>query len=471
MWLCILVRREQRVKARDLHQAQNSHRADSRPAQHVAAEKLQAVSASKPSTAPNAMGKKSKRRGGGGGVGKKNGGALNSRDRSDGDQLTASGGTLATADTDTFSAEEAEALLRVPRPSSFKGIISTNDAPNKCVFCFSDLVGVRFVRCCGKTCCPDCNNSPGQILDLRGQYRCKFCNALVSKRTVILKHEAQLGKPWAQYILGAHILVNEPTESLCWLRKAARAGNPYAFNEFAKIFLGGKGINRDLRLARSFAEKVRSLHPGIRLWRNRRLLDIAKAHIDDGEENEANDILLSITRETDEIALDAQLCANVAALISEDKVSAEMYARSFCYGRIESALLASIQFSYCEKHALSKLWLDVACRSKALYDSVKVASTGETIGWADYDSYRNDTRSKLREMRNSCGGCGATLEGETRKYCRCCRTSCYCNEDCQKQHWENRHREECKEVEEDMRKILFAIRLGRFDSLCKSASK
>ena len=87
------------------------------------------------------MGKKSKRRGGGGGVGKKNGGALNSRDRSDGDQLTASGGTLATADTDTlFSAEEAAALLRVPTPSSFKGIISTNDQPGKCVYCLSDLL-------------------------------------------------------------------------------------------------------------------------------------------------------------------------------------------------------------------------------------------------------------------------------------------------------------------------------------------
>ena len=88
------------------------------------------------------MGKKSKRRGGGGGGGKRNAGILSSHNRIGGDQLTASGGTLITADTNTFSAEKAAALLRVPRPSSFKGIISTNEAPDKCVFCFSDLVSV-----------------------------------------------------------------------------------------------------------------------------------------------------------------------------------------------------------------------------------------------------------------------------------------------------------------------------------------
>ena len=297
-----------------------------------------------------------------------------------------------------------------------------------------------------------------------------FCNALGSKRDVILKQEAQLGKPWAQYILGAHILVNAPTESLYWLRKAARAGNPYAFNEFAKIFLGGNGINRDLRLAKSFAEKVRSLHPGIGLWRNRRLLDIAKAHIDDGEENEANDNLLSITRETDESALDVSLCSNVAALIFEHPSSAEMYARAFCLGHVEAALIASFRFFPGGKYALSKLWRDVTCRSKSFYKSVKVASTGETIGWAAYDEERNRICSHLRGMRNSCGGCGGALSGDRRKYCRCCRTYCYCNEDCQKLHWGDGHREECKEVEEHMRNIVRAIRLGRFDSLCQAES-
>lgn len=114
------------------------------------------------------------------------------------------------------------------------------------------------------------------------------------------------------------------------------------------------------------------------------------------------------------------------------------------------------------KHALSKLWLDVARLSKSLYRSTMAVATGEERTWKDSQSERDEVRSKLREMRNSCGGCETVLAGETRKYCRCCLTYCYCNEDCQKKHWDGGHREECKEVEEHMRKIVKAIRLGKF---------
>ena len=248
----------------------------------------------------------------------------------------------------------------------------------------------------------------------------------MSKRAEILQQEAQLGKPWAQYIFGRlRLLANAPTESFKWLRKAARAGHPYAFYDFAKIFLAGNGINRDLRLAKSFADKARSLHSGMGLLCNMMQLDIAKEYISDGDETEANDVLLSIVQETDESALDAILCSSVGARLANINSSADMYVRAFCYGHIESALLPSIQFFSCEKHALSKLWLDVACRSKSFYSSVKVASSGEMLGWADYNSNRNGTRSKLRQMRNPCGGCGAALAGDRRKYCRCCRTYCY----------------------------------------------
>ena len=42
---------------------------------------------------------------------------------------------------------------------------------------------------------------------------------------------------------------------------------------------------------------------------------------------------------------------------------------------------------------------------------------------------------------------------------------CNCNENCQKQHWENGHQEDCKEVEEHMRKMQTAIRARKFDFL------
>ena len=56
----------------------------------------------------------------------------------------------------------------------------------------------------------------------------------------------------------------------------------------------------------------------------------------------------------------------------------------------------------------------------------------------------------LRKLRDSCGGCGASLDGRTRLYCKGCKTYCYCGRGCQKLHW-NRiggggHRDECTEV-------------------------
>ena len=412
------------------------------------------------------MGKKSKRRGGGGGGGKRNAG----HNRIDGDQLTASGGTPDTL----FSAEEAAALLRVPTPSSLRGITSTNDHPDKCVDCLSPLLECHVVfPCCGRVSCNDCEESPDHprfILDLRGQKRCALCNTLASKHDAILKQEAHLGKPWAQCILAGRLLADSPTASLYWLRRAASAGHPFAFLILSRIYLDGEKVNRDLQLSRGFAVKARSLCPALGLRCNRRLLNVADAYIESGEKNEADDILLSITRETDESALDVKLCTSVAASVSDGNVSAEMYVRSFCYGRIESALSASRMFYFCHKLALSKLWLDVACKSKSLYTSAVDADTGETMTWADYEEERNDIHSHLRKMRNSCGGCGTALSGDRRKYCRCCRTYCYCNEDCQKKHWDNGHREECKEVEDHMRNILRAIRLGRFDSLCQTTS-
>ena len=149
--------------------------------------------------------------------------------------------------------------------------------------------------------------------------------------------------------------------------------------------------------------------------------------------------------------------------------SAEMNVKCFCHGHVESSISASINFFLCEKYALSKLWLDVAFKTKSMYTYVDIFTTGKKKTWPAYEKERNKIRSKLRKMRNSCGGCGTLLAGETRKYCRCCRTYCYCNEDCQKKHWDGGHKAECKEVEEHMRKIFRAIRLGSFDILCQSA--
>ena len=85
--------------------------------------------------------------------------------------------------------------------------------------------------------------------------------------------------------------------------------------------------------------------------------------------------------------------------------------------------------------------------------------------WEDNDFRRNVAKeyfrlgANFRDVRDSCGGCGAEFDGKDRKYCRECRTFCYCSRDCQKLHWnckKNGHREDClglKELKKQMMEV------------------
>ena len=141
-----------------------------------------------------------------------------------------------------------------------------------------------------------------------------------------------------------------------------------------------------------------------------------------------------------------------------------MSARSFCHGAVGSAFLASGCYTLSEHYALSKLWLSVACKFKS--DYVGERTSGQRKPWSSFKRSRDKLRSKLREISDSCGGCGAALEGDTRQYCRGCKTFCYCSRECQKQHWnrtDGGHRAECKEAQDQACKILEAIQSGKID--------
>lgn len=76
--------------------------------------------------------------------------------------------------------------------------------------------------------------------------------------------------------------------------------------------------------------------------------EIANLFVINGAANDAIAVHLALAGETDETALDAELCASVASGLWSNKdhqKSAEMYARSFCYGRIASADNAAYMFS------------------------------------------------------------------------------------------------------------------------------
>ena len=151
-----------------------------------------------------------------------------------------------------------------------------------------------------------------------------------------------------------------------------------------------------------------------------------------------------------------------------------MRVRAFCFGRVRSALRASDCYFVMEHFALSKLWLSVACKTSSGFHSFMLVNDGGTSNgpmfWSSpkFKQCRDKLRSKLREISDSCGGCGAALEGDTRKYCRGCKAFCYCSRDCQKLHWnradaDGGHRTECKEAQDQARKILEAIQSGKID--------
>ena len=393
----------------------------------------------RPSSTVEEMGKKSKRRGGGGGKNCDEGN----------DQALIS----------------HKALMQVTAAKSLKGILSTNEHPTHCVVCNKSVIRkYAIAQCCGKILCGSC---PSHFTDIGGSFRCAVCCTLIWKRRAIVQSEAASGKAWAQMSVGIDNAKNGMhDEALRWYVQAAMKGHYDAFLALSLVYREGRGVSQDLKLCEIYARKARALNPRCGLSSNWSLLEIAKAYISGGFENTACSILLSIAKDSDENSLaDRSLCLGVAGRLwnaEQYNPSAEMYVRSFCYGHIESAHSASYMFSCGEKLALSKLWLDVSLHSKLLYSYVEVITTGAKRTWQDTRSQRDAARSKLRQMRDSCGGCGAALSGETRKYCRCCRTYCYCTEGCQKKHWDGGHREECKEVEEHMRKILKAIRLGKF---------
>ena len=428
---------------------------------------------------PPKMGKKSKRRGGTGGGRKSRqaagaGGAGGSSSRSFRDQLAAAKAAAPQAaglDTDT-PADALGLLETVPPLPSLKGIISTNDDPGKCAMCSDPIVlsgeqhatTTRSVsmRCCGKQFCDECDpcedGDCGLALDLLGESRCNFCNALESDIASLSLQKANAGTAWAQYAEGLHHLHLEqsPRVASLWIMKAAANGHPEAFLRLSELCRGEGRDPLDLLAAQAFVKKARSLHPDLALRSNEILAGVAEDFLENGAVEEAMGILSDIANEVDPNALDGSLCHRIfesSRRIKLYQLAGDMSARSFCHGAVGSAFLASGCYTLSEHYALSKLWLSVACKTKA----------GDR-SWASNKQQRDEIRSKLREIRDSCGGCDAALEGDTRKWCRGCKAFCYCSKECQKLHWnraDGGHRAECKETQDQARKMLEATQSGK----------
>ena len=417
---------------------------------------------------------KAKRRAGGGGKKKAtfaSNTAVSTRPKAQSVLTSASQGNLRAVATSSTSTTLA---LPSSSPSVLRGIISSNDNPGECALCkkpfLPESAKVAFSPCCGKHCCRGCAES-GRCTypDLLGDFRCIFCNVKVSKRDTAEKNEAHLGKAWAQYQYAKTLPKRVATR---WFEKSAKQGHPYACLNLAVTFRHeDKGVcHRDLELAKSYAEKAKSLYSGFGLRSNRALYDIAQEYAQEQATEDAIVILTDIANETNTSALDSALCEKAAACLyglRQHQLAAKLYAKAFFRGVVRSALGVSLCQAYSKKYALSKLWFSIASQMKNQYVACEVADDGSTkkeLSWSDDKICRDIIRSALRKNRDSCGECGAALQGDMRKYCRGCKAYCYCSRECQKLHWnrkKNSHRDECKEAKEHWEKAVEAIRSGK----------
>ena len=261
------------------------------------------------------------------------------------------------------------------------------------------------------------------------------------------------GNAWAQHFYGTSLDESEKLEEAAsWYQRAASHGHPEAFLALAGIYRCGMGCPLDLKLARLYAEKARSLHPGLGVLCNRILLSVAVNFSKDGLEKEADAILCDLVHQ-DNDALDGDLCERTAASLYTMglyRLSGEMRLKAFCLGYLGSSFSAAECYFVAGNYPHCKLWLSVACQTKGWFFKEEFQPHGKMF-WVSRESRRDEFRSKLREIRNSCGGCGAALEGKMRKYCRGCKAYCYCSRECQKVHWnrsEDGHSAECKRVME-----------------------
>ena len=177
-----------------------------------------------------------------------------------------------------------------------------------------------------------------------------------------------------------------------------------------------------------------------------------------------NDLLFSIARcHFDFKAYDDAAAERILSrLIADDRASSIMsrvgnllydcmkwhdlaalaYERCAIDGSMSAPLFVACSYIHMKKHSLGKIWLLYTYKTRSAFAI-------DPSEWSKHQDRRDECRKILREIRNSCGGCGATLQGKTRKYCAGCQAHCYCSRDCQKRHWnrsQDGHREECKEA-------------------------
>ena len=359
------------------------------------------------------------------------------------------------------------------RPHPLKGIVNSNDDPTVCAVCSGSVrstssdgqVSIAFgAVCCGRAVCKACDLEDG-----RGCI-CPICRAAGVARfppakeiAGMVKKNAKRGFAWAQCDLSSlyrsGIGVQKSVhDSNRWAEKAAKQGHPKALFQTGVRYLRGVGRSMDLERARKFLQAAINSGCDCR----DALVDVACEYLRVGSNEareEAKSILLPLTTTP----------RSGAASISEIVSSAHFHlGRVFRSERntamaydhfVSSILYSAVNVNSCSFDAmLCAELLGLHAQRRFWAGKVKMSS----IDFFTTDLQRRgimellNTQRDLRQMRDTCGGCGVAFEGKERKFCRGCRTYCYCSRECQKIHWNRKddgHREDCWGLKEVKQKL------------------
>ena len=329
--------------------------------------------------------------------------------------------------------------------------LSTSDDPTCCAACsapFQDLGQAIVSFCCGRGVCDSCFDVEDELK------HCPQCNSPSSQTSkeivACLKKHSKKGRPWAQanlaklYYVGDEIR-RSPSESLHWNRQAAKRGHPAAIAVLGGRFLfGAEGCPVDLRQSQKYFEAglKASKKSFTHIYEScqKGLVEIAERHCGTKSFEKARMILLPLVEEgigkAQSLLGDAILQDYEEGLPYRDhldRFSSALFWYSSAAFAVErdAAALGNAEHSAmvcCEtlqKYAQAKFWARFAkktLRHPRLNSENRIARVQKLVS----------IQRKLRDLRDTCGGCGAEFEGKERKFCRACRAYCYCSRECQK---------------------------------------
>ena len=349
-----------------------------------------------------------------------------------------------------------------------RGIISTNDDPFACALCPRPLLHktdlslkVRCILCCGKRICDVCwlRKSNQFITDLAGQIRCAMCKSEISSTYRLLRDQAHLGHPHAQFESAMQLeLDGHPLRSATiWREKAAAQGHPFAFINLAESSRTGHGCQRDVGLARMYAERAKELHAAYAPLANAELATIAHVYLSKGSASIAKEIVDSLLRHqldyktnpAGEVPIDCVCCQRLLPLLEqleyrEDQIRM-VQARNITL-QIRHRIVSPVELAIRAADGGALVLANFFVRCIVL---IKEHCVDEESSSKSKQS-RMEIHRSLRELRRRCSGCGISLRGCPKKICNGCRTHSYCDRDCQKKHWNKSkrgHREECLDVQ------------------------